>query len=119
MRKLLMIVCGVIVMSCSSDHNPIAQKDVYSVEKMEEVLLDIHMVEKALQLENVALDTAIAIYHQHYLPEICKRHQVTEEGINTSLRYYLYEIEDEEGMQKIYELITDTLSILEVKALKN
>lgn len=112
MRKLVFCFC-LFFASCGGEEEK--PDYIYSVEKMNMILTEIHLVDKALVNARIRMDTATVLYHNHYLPEICEKYGVTKAGIDSSLKYYIENVEDKEGFQRIYESVVDSLSVLEIR----
>ncbi len=112
MRNLIFVAIILsTISSCGSEQRP---DDIYSMEKMKNVLTEIHLVDRALNAARVRMDTATVLYHKHYLPKICKKHDVTPEGIERSLEYYIKRVDEGQEFQEIYDMVTDSLNKLEI-----
>lgn len=85
MRKLsILLVISVVFTSfcaCSKKSEPNA---ILSAEEMEDVLFDYHLAQSLVNQSGDSADFRIRVYAE----SVFKKHEVTEEQFNTSLRYY-------------------------------
>ncbi|TXK45320.1 DUF4296 domain-containing protein [Pontibacter qinzhouensis] len=76
---------------------------------MVRILADVHTAEARVERSLAYPDTALMTFN-HYQNEILDKHEVTEEQFRATYRYYLENIPE---MDRLYEVIIDTLSVRE------
>ncbi len=76
------------------------------------ILADVHTAEARVERALTYPDTALMTFN-HYQKEILNQHEVSEEQFRSTYRYYLENIAE---MDRLYEVIIDTLSIRESRA---
>ena len=79
---------------------------------MVRILADIHTTEALIEQNVMYPDTALMVFNKQQ-EEIFERHGVAKEDFKTTYRYYLTHLEE---MDKLYEVVVDTLSVRESKA---
>ena len=77
--------------------------------KMVRILADIHTVEAQIEQNITYPDTALMIFNKQQV-EVLNKHGVKQEDFKTTYAYYLRHIEE---MDKLYEIVVDTLSVRE------
>nr|WP_255709838.1 DUF4296 domain-containing protein [Pontibacter harenae] len=80
-------------------------------EKMVRIMADVHTVEALVEAKQLYPDTALMTYNRAKR-EILEKHEVSEEKFRATYTYYL---ENVDQMDKLYEIIIDTLSVREAK----
>lgn len=79
---------------------------------MVRILADIHTLEARIE-QNVSYpDTALMVFNKQQT-DLLEAHGVTEADFKATYQYYLNNIQE---MDKMYEIIVDTLSVRESKA---
>lgn len=81
-------------------------------DKMVQILSDIHTMEARIEHSVSYPDTALMVYSKQQ-DEILKKHNVEQEQFRDTYKYYLNHLAE---MDKLYEIIVDTLSVRESKA---
>nr|WP_278251837.1 DUF4296 domain-containing protein [Sabulibacter ruber] len=95
--------------SCTPE--PEKPQDLIPEEKMTRIMLDIHLTEAAIGRTVRNYDTSRVAYREaHKL--ILKRHAVSDSAFKHSYDYYL---SVPEKMDKLYEVVLDSLSAREAK----
>ncbi|WP_205504395.1 DUF4296 domain-containing protein [Rufibacter psychrotolerans] len=108
-KQLCLLLLPLVVFACSQDSGKPA--DLIPEEKMTRIMLDIHLTEAAVGRTHRDVDTSRVAYREaHKL--ILKRHAVSDSAFKHSYDYYLAH---PEKMDKIYEVVLDSLSIREAK----
>lgn len=79
---------------------------------MAQILADVHIAESRIENRIHYPDTALMTFNQEQL-RILKAHGVEEQDFKETYRYYLNDLRK---MDKLYEVILDTLSVREAKA---
>ncbi|MFD3000982.1 DUF4296 domain-containing protein [Pontibacter toksunensis] len=77
--------------------------------KMVRILADIHTVEALIEQNISYPDTALMVFNKQQ-SEILKKHGVKQEDFKATYNYYLNHIAE---MDKLYEVVVDTLSVRE------
>lgn len=100
MRKIIFLFAATLVfIGCNS-----TPKDILPTEKVEDVMLDLVKEEDLLKRAKIRIDTALAYYHNVSYPKICKKHNVTKESFEKSLKYYADNPEDKKFYQMVVNL---------------
>ncbi|MHC2992977.1 hypothetical protein OB13_15825 [Pontibacter sp. HJ8] len=81
-------------------------------ETMVQILADVHIAEALIENRVIYPDTALMTYNQQQ-QRILASHNVSEEDFRKTYNYYL---ENLTLMDKLYEVVLDTLSVREAKA---
>ncbi len=80
--------------------------------QMVQILADIHTAEAQIEGQIIYPDTAQMTFN-YSQEQILVRHGVTKEQFRDTYRYYITHVK---SMDKLYEIIIDTLSVRESKA---
>ena len=79
---------------------------------MVQILADVHTAEATIEQQVVYPDTALMTFN--YLQrQILEKHDVKEQDFRDTYNYYLQNLKE---MDKLYEIVIDTLSVRESKA---
>lgn len=79
---------------------------------MVRILADIHTLEALIEQSITYPDTAMMVFNKEQT-DLLKAHGVTEANFKVTYQYYLNNLQE---MDKLYEIIVDTLSVRESKA---
>ncbi|WP_162054792.1 DUF4296 domain-containing protein [Pontibacter pamirensis] len=79
--------------------------------KMVRILADIHTVEALIEQHVSYPDTALMVFNKEQA-DILEKHGVKQEEFKATYDYYLNHIVE---MDKLYEIVVDTLSVRESK----
>ncbi|WP_242918452.1 DUF4296 domain-containing protein [Pontibacter liquoris] len=79
---------------------------------MVQILADVHTAEAQIEGQEIYPDTALMIYNYEQ-EQLLRQHGVTQKQFRDTYRYYLTHVKE---MDKLYEIIIDTLSVRESKA---
>ncbi|GAB3538958.1 hypothetical protein GCM10027443_34880 [Pontibacter brevis] len=79
--------------------------------KMVRILADIHTVEAVIEQHIAYPDTALMVFNKQQA-EILEKHGVQQEDFKATYQYYLNHVAE---MDKLYEIVVDTLSVRESK----
>ena len=109
MKKYLFIaLLTVLVFSCKEPKEEIPD-NVLPMNKMVNVLIDIHLIEGNLSNKNLPKDTGI-IFYNLYEKDLYKKYNIDDSIYNRSFTYYSAH---PQLMDQIYEKVVDSLSLLE------
>ncbi|PWJ44663.1 uncharacterized protein DUF4296 [Sediminitomix flava] len=105
-------------MLTACDSKPEAPEDILPEDKMKAILIDMHLAEASVSVQNQAPAKGTALYEK-LEKEIFVTHAVDSAVFNKSQQYYLEN--DLEAMQSIYKQVTDSLKSRqeEAEALKS
>ncbi|MDX5436284.1 MAG: DUF4296 domain-containing protein [Pontibacter sp.] len=78
---------------------------------MVRILADIHTTEATIETKVIYPDTALMVFNKEQ-EEIFRKHKVTKEQFEDTYDYYL---ENLKKMDKLYEMVVDTLVMRESK----
>ena len=114
-KNLFCILFCLSLLACSQQEE---QKPAHLLPraKMVQILADVHTAEATVEHQVIYPDTALMTFN--YLQrQILEKHHVKEQDFRDTYTYYLNHLKE---MDKLYEIIIDTLSVRESKArLKN
>nr|WP_262914622.1 DUF4296 domain-containing protein [Pontibacter vulgaris] len=91
---------------------PKPPENLVTKEKMVQILADVHEAEARIESKMNYPDTAMMTFN-HAQKLILKKHGVSEKKFRDTYDYYLEHLVE---MDKLYEIIIDTLSVRESKA---
>ncbi len=112
MKKYLFIaLLTALLFSCKEPKEPIPA-NVLPMNKMVNILIDIHLIEANLSTKNLAKDTGVLFYN-FYEKDLYKKHNTNDSTYNRSFIYYSAH---PQLMDQIYEKVVDSLSLLEGEA---
>lgn len=111
MNRLFCILFCLCLLSCQqqTDDKP---ANMVPQQKMVRILADIHTAEAQIERSVSYPDTALVIYAEEQA-KILKKHGVKQQAFKETYRYYLTHLEE---MDKLYEIVVDTLSVRESQA---
>jgi len=75
------------------------------------ILFDLHVAEARIERLGVIMDTG-TVYYKNLQRKILKKHGVNATSFYTSYDYYLKNVSE---LDKIYEKVIDSLTVLEVE----
>ena len=81
-------------------------------QKMVRILADIHTTEALIERNVSYPDTGLVLFADKHA-EILKKHEVEKQAFEDTYRYYLRHLQE---MDKLYEVVVDTLSVRESQA---
>ena len=110
MKRLFYILFCFGVFACGNNQGK-APENLVPQDKMVQILADIHVAEAQVEAKVVYPDTAIMAFN-YIEREIFKKHGVTEQEFRDTYQYYKDNLKE---MDKLYEIIVDTLSLRETK----
>ena len=103
-----------LLLACTREDKPFTVPDeVLPPDKMQEVLVDIHVAEAAIERDRLQGDTASFQKAKQYYEEIYAYHIITEEEFNKSFSFYQ---NNPKLFGEIYAKVIETLSQLEGEA---
>jgi hypothetical protein len=109
-KRLFYILFCLVLLSCGQTDTKIPAH-LLPEEKMVRILADIHTAEARIENVYIYPDTSQMIFnHQKRL--ILDNYQVTEEEFRETYQFYLDNLRQ---MDRLYEIIIDTLSVRESK----
>lgn len=108
MKRTILILFGLILLSCKTDNAPVKPKNLISEDKMVEVLIDLSLLSSAKGLNKKILENN-GITPDEY---VYKKHKIDSLQFAESNLYYSYFIDD---YDKIYLKVKDSLESLKIK----
>ncbi|WP_243409455.1 DUF4296 domain-containing protein [Pontibacter virosus] len=110
MKRILYLLSFVVLAGCgqSAEKRP---ADLLPEQKMVQILADVHIAEARIENHVLYPDTALMVFNKEQM-QILSQHGVDEEEFRKTYRYYLNNLPQ---MDKLYEIILDTLSVREAK----
>ncbi|WP_157447097.1 DUF4296 domain-containing protein [Cytophaga aurantiaca] len=108
--KLIILLGFTVLFSCSSETElDVKPDDLISEEKMIDVLIDVHITESALSLQNFNRDSSMKLF-AYYKEDLFKEHKITEKQFQNSYDYYAKHSKEFDHM---YEIVIDSLKVKE------
>ena len=108
--KLIILLSLTFVLSCTSESElDVKPADFISEEKMIDVLIDVHITESALSLQNFNRDSSLRLF-VYYKEDIFKEYKISEKQFQESYDYYSRHSKQFDHM---YEVIIDSLKVKE------
>ena len=111
MKNIFLAIILLTVLSCGESENK--PDELLPKAKMVEMLIDIHILESEIQNLRIRKDSSQLIYNS-LEREIFKNNNVDKGVYLKSFEYYLNDVE---AMEKIYDVVIDSLNYME-KSLK-
>jgi len=108
MKRRILILFGLILLSCKTDNAPVKPKNLIPEDKMVEVLIDLSLLSSAKGLNKKILENN-GITPDEY---VYKKHKIDSLQFTESNLYYSYFIDD---YDKIYLKVKDSLESLKIK----
>ncbi|MBX0332004.1 DUF4296 domain-containing protein [Pontibacter sp. HSC-14F20] len=107
---MLYLLSFVVLTGCgqSTEKRP---ADLLPEQQMVQILADVHIAEARIETNVLYPDTALMVFNKEQM-QILADHGVEEEEFRKTYRYYLNNLAQ---MDKLYEIILDTLSVREAK----
>lgn len=106
-KKAFFVLISFLFFACSGEQKEIPDS-VLSKEKMAEVMVDIHLVEAALNLNAGKQEVREKLNFDIY-----KKHNITKEEYQKS---YVYYTENPEALTEVYDIVLKELSKLQASA---
>lgn len=109
-KRILYLLSFAALVGCgqSSEKRP---ADLLPEQKMVQILADVHIAEARIENRIMYPDTALMIYNKEQ-QLILDKHGVEPEDFRATYSYYLNNLSQ---MDRLYEIILDTLSVREAK----
>ncbi|MBI9037652.1 MAG: DUF4296 domain-containing protein [Bacteroidales bacterium] len=115
--KIIFIIClSFYFFSCGeskSNYEKSKLKNLISVEKMIDILVDVQIVEAAL-VKKRGKNEDTDFYSQYYYKKIFTKYSISKDQYDFSLEYYKNNIEI---FEKIYQQVSDSLLIIKKEIL--
>lgn len=104
MKKHFCILFCLALLGCQ-DQKPEKPENLIPESKMVSILADIHTAEAQVESTIAYPDTALMVF-SNLQKDIWKKHGITEEQFRVTYDFYVSHVPE---MDKLYEIITDTL----------
>lgn len=108
MNRLFRLIFCLCLLSCQQQPDDLPANMVPQ-QTMVRILADIHTAEALIERNVSYPDTAQVIYAEEHA-EILEKYGVEQEAFRETYEYYLTNLEE---MDKLYEVVVDTLSVRE------
>jgi len=105
-----MLLASFLFYTCTSPVSP-APSDLVPDQKMVSILIDLHVAEAQVERLGLITDSG-AIHYKNLQQAIFRKHKIKEKEFYKSYDYYLHNVSE---LDKIYEKVVDSLSVLEVE----
>lgn len=111
MKRLFCILSLALLFGCQKRTTK-APDNLVPQQKMVQILADVHIAEALIENRVIYPDTALMTFNQQQ-QRILESYKVSEKDFRETYNYYLQNLP---LMDKLYEVILDTLSVREAKA---
>lgn len=110
---LLILVCaliaGLISFSCDKEEAP---KDILPQDQLTQIMIDLYLGEAKLSNYSLPYDTSRKLFIP-YEESVLKKHGVSDSTLYKTYQYYF---DHPKELEKLYEIVIDSLSLRERKA---
>ena len=114
MKKIATILCITFLYACSSIEDRVDIPDtVLSQEKMEEVMVDIHLLEAALNVSSFSRDQVV-VNNINPNSDILKKNNITKKQYNESFDFYS---KNPLLLAEVYQLVLNNLSKMQAEVM--
>ncbi len=107
---ILLIISIFSLYSCQSKKLP---KGVLSREAFSNLLVEFYVTEARLNTSPIVRDSAMKLFLPFEM-KFLKKHKISDEVLSQTYRYYL---EHPREFEKVYDVVIDTLSLMEQRAI--
>lgn len=116
MKKIITFLSILFLAACTSIEDRVAIPDtVLSQEKMAEVMVDVHLLEAALNVNALSRDQQI-MNSIHPDSDILKKHNVTREKYQESFAFYS---QNPLLLTEVYQFVLNNLSKMQAEVMTN
>ena len=112
-RKITLIFACILLFACSEEKKADIPSTVISKQKMAEVMIDIHLLEATMNLNNYNIDR-ITNGNSSILYDVFKKHKITKKEYRESFNYYS---QHPEILTEVYQLVLDNLSKMQAEVM--
>ena len=114
MKKIATILCITFLYACSSIEDRVDIPDtVLSQEKMAEVMVDIHLLEAALNVSSFSRDQVV-VNNINPNSDILKKNNITKKQYNESFDFYS---KNPLLLAEVYQLVLNNLSKMQAEVM--
>jgi hypothetical protein len=110
-KRFFCILSLTVLFGCGQENSQMPAH-LLPQDKMVQILADVHIAEARIENRILYPDTALMVFSNEQ-QRILERHAVEEKVFRETYRFYLSDLR---RMDKLYEIILDTLSVREAKA---
>lgn len=114
MKRLFYTLFCLALLGCQKQEDTTKPADMIPEAKMVQILADVHVMESLIESNISYPDTAVMVYNREH-KNILKKHGVSNAQFTRSYNYYGSHLEE---MDKLYEIVLDTLTAREAKLTK-
>lgn len=107
-KRFLLVLFSTLLFSCSGSDKVVIPNDVLQVEKMAEVMVDIHLMEAAMNINAANTDK----FNTSLRIDIFKKHNITKEQYDKSYDFYT---KNPEQLGEVYQMVLNSLSRLQAE----
>lgn len=111
MKRLFSILFCLVLLGCSSKNEVAKPANLIPEEKMVQILADVHIMESIVEANVNYPDTAVMVYNKRH-KEILNKYGVSSDAFYSTYNYYADNLVE---MDRLYEVILDTLTAREAK----
>jgi hypothetical protein len=112
-KKAVFFFTFLLFFACSPFSKKKRRDNILSVQKMSEVMVDINLLESALNMNVAQVDSITQKKEQLFL-EILKKHHMEQKQYNENFEYYTNHLD---SLDKIYQLVLIDLSKRKAKVM--
>jgi hypothetical protein len=103
------LVAGLVCFSCGKEERP---KDILAEEQLTEIMIEFYLGEARLNRFVIPYDSANKLFIP-FEKSVLKKHGVSDSSLQKTYQYYF---DHPKQLQKVYEIVIDSLSLRERKA---
>jgi Domain of unknown function (DUF4296) len=103
------LAAGLLFFSCNKDQPP---KDILSKDQLTQIMIEFYLAEAKLSNYSLPYDSASKLFIP-FEESVLKKHGVSD---STLLKTYQYYFDHPKELEKIYEIVIDSLNLREKKA---
>ena len=106
---ILPLAAGLLIASCSMEK---AQEDILPKDELVTIMIEFYLAESRLSKLSIPQDSATKLFIP-FEESVLKKYGVTDSILNKTYQYYF---DHSNEMEKIYEIVLDSLSLRERKS---
>jgi hypothetical protein len=110
MKRFLLILFGIFLFACSNSSKVGIPDNVLPKEKMADVLVDVHLMEAAMNINASSTDK----FNSSLKIDVYKKHKITKQQYENSFEFYT---QNPELLGEVYQLVLSNLSRMQAEAI--
>jgi Domain of unknown function (DUF4296) len=111
-KKIAFIFICLVLFSCSEEKEQTMPVDILSKQKMAEVMIDVHLLEAAMNLNTYRFDPKTKGNSATF--DVFTKNKITKKMYDDSFEYYT---QQPEQLTEIYQIVLENLSKMQAKVM--